>query len=65
MAAEYQNSVEQVVAAHRTDAASGLTSSETRARLERDGPNELAAERPVPAWRKFLAQFQTCSSSCS
>jgi magnesium-transporting ATPase (P-type) len=26
---------------------------------QRDGPNELAAEPPVPAWRKFLAQFQS------
>jgi Ca2+-transporting ATPase len=29
-----------------------------RARLQRDGRNELAAEEPVAAWRKFLAQFQ-------
>jgi hypothetical protein len=27
-------------------------------RLERYGKNELTAEKPVPAWRKFLAQFQ-------
>jgi Ca2+-transporting ATPase len=57
MAAEYQQSVEEVVAAHATDTARGLTSAEARARLERDGPNRLAAERPVPGWRKFLAQF--------
>jgi P-type Ca2+ transporter type 2C len=57
MAVEYQQSVEDVVAAHATDARRGLTSPEARARLERDGPNRLAAERPVPAWRKFLAQF--------
>jgi P-type Ca2+ transporter type 2C len=57
MAVEYQQSVEQVLAAQRTDAARGLTSAEARARLERDGPNRLAAERPVSAWRKFLAQF--------
>ena len=57
MAAEYQQSVEEVIAAHATDAAGGLTSSAARARLERDGPNRLAAERPVPAWRKFFAQF--------
>src|SRR5206468_3716056 len=36
----------------------GLTDEEARARLERDGPNELAAAPPVPGWRKFLAQFQ-------
>src|ERR1043166_7568136 len=57
MASEYQQSVEEVVAAQATNAARGLTSAEARARLERDGPNQLASERPVPAWRKFLAQF--------
>ncbi len=57
MAAEYQQSVEQVIAAHATDAARGLTSVEARARLERWGPNRLATERPVPKWQKFLAQF--------
>jgi len=57
MGAEYQQSVEDIVAAQATDAARGLTSAEAHARLERDGPNRLAAERPVPAWRKFLAQF--------
>jgi Ca2+-transporting ATPase len=34
-----------------------LSSGEARARLERYGRNELTAEKPVPAWRKFLAQF--------
>jgi Ca2+-transporting ATPase len=57
MAAEYQQSVEDVVAAQATDAARGLTSAEARARLQRDGPNQLAGERPVPAWQKFFAQF--------
>ena len=36
----------------------GLTTDEARKRLEQHGANELAAEKPVPAWRKFLAQFQ-------
>ena len=36
----------------------GLTDSEARSRLEQHGRNELAAEKPVPAWRRFLAQFQ-------
>ena len=57
MATEYQHSVEAVVAALATDAVRGLTSAEASARLERDGSNRLAAERPVPAWRKFVAQF--------
>jgi Ca2+-transporting ATPase len=31
---------------------------EARRRLERYGRNELDAEDPVPAWRRFLAQFR-------
>jgi Ca2+-transporting ATPase len=54
----YQRSVHDVLAAFQTDGHSGLSLTEARARLERYGPNELAAEKPVPAWRKFLAQFQ-------
>lgn len=40
-----------------TDAERGLSDAESRARRERYGPNELASEKPVRAWRKFLAQF--------
>ncbi len=36
----------------------GLSSAEARLRLERDGPNELLAETPPPAWRHLLSQFQ-------
>ena len=53
----YQEPVEAVMTALGTDARRGLSEAEARARLERDGRNELAAEKPVPAWRKFLAQF--------
>src|SRR5262249_36141077 len=53
----YQQSVDDVLAALQTTRA-GLTEQDAQARLKRYGPNELAAERPVPAWRKFLAQFQ-------
>jgi len=49
---------EEVVRALGSDAQRGLSAAEARQRLERYGPNELEAERPVPAWRKFLAQFQ-------
>ena len=54
----HRRAVPDVVAALRTDVARGLTEAEARARLERHGPNELAAEAPVPAWRRLLAQFQ-------
>src|SRR5687767_14689268 len=57
-AAPYRQRVEEVLAALRTDARLGLSEAEARARLGRHGRNELTAEEPVPAWRKFLAQFQ-------
>jgi len=54
----YRRSSDDVVAALATDAHRGLEPAEARTRLEREGPNELKAEKPVPGWRKFLAQFQ-------
>ena len=56
--APYQQSVDDVVALLDTDAQRGLTGEEARARLARYGPNQLAAGKRVPAWRRFLAQFQ-------
>ena len=53
----YRMSAEETLAALGTDAQRGLSEAEARARLERHGRNELAAEKPVPAWKKFLAQF--------
>jgi P-type Ca2+ transporter type 2C len=53
----YRQTVDDVLAALETDARSGLSERQARERLERHGRNELAAEEPVPAWRKFLAQF--------
>lgn len=41
-----------------TDQQHGLSEEEARARLARYGPNELAAEKPVPSWRRLLSQFQ-------
>ncbi|HEX5885548.1 MAG TPA: cation-transporting P-type ATPase [Pyrinomonadaceae bacterium] len=54
----YQQPLERVVAELGTDLRNGLTQAEARRRLERYGRNELTAKKPVPAWRKFLAQFQ-------
>jgi len=56
--AVYQQTVEQTLAAQGTDAHRGLSAGEARARLERYGRNELTAEKPLPAWRKFVAQFR-------
>lgn len=41
-----------------TDARHGLSEDEAQARLTTYGKNELTAEKPLPWWRKFLAQFQ-------
>ncbi len=48
----------EVARALGTDLARGLTSAEAARRLARDGPNELRSAPPVPAWRRFLAQFR-------
>jgi P-type Ca2+ transporter type 2C len=53
----YRQSLDDVIRALGTHPQRGLSDSEARARLERDGRNELAAEKPIPAWRRFLAQF--------
>ena len=57
-AAPYQQTVNAVIAALGADAQRGLSQSEANKRLEQFGRNELMAEEPVPAWRKFLAQFK-------
>ncbi len=54
----YQKTLEEVLTALNTDARQGLSEGEAQARLARDGRNELATEEPVPAWKKFLAQFK-------
>jgi len=54
----YRQSVDEALAALASDAQLGLSAAEARGRLEKYGKNELTAEKPVPAWRKFIAQFQ-------
>jgi len=54
----YRQTAKEILTALDTDARSGLSEGEARARLDKYGKNELMAEKPVPAWRKFLAQFQ-------
>lgn len=48
---------DEVLAEFRTDARRGLAGQEAEERLRQAGPNALAEEAPVPAWKKFLAQF--------
>jgi Ca2+-transporting ATPase len=57
-ASAYRQSAETVAASFASHPRNGLSAIEAAARLDRDGPNELAAEQPVPGWRRFLAQFQ-------
>ncbi|HRO60458.1 MAG TPA: cation-translocating P-type ATPase [Burkholderiaceae bacterium] len=47
----------EVARALGTDLELGLSADEARRRLERDGPNELRTAPPIPAWRRFLEQF--------
>ena len=41
-----------------SDAGRGLSDAEAKARLERHGPNELAARRPPSAWHRLFAQLR-------
>ncbi len=54
----HQLTVDEALGLLGTDDQHGLTEDEARARLKSYGMNELTAERAVPPWRKFLAQFQ-------
>jgi Ca2+-transporting ATPase len=54
----YRQPAAEVLTDLATDARLGLTEDEARARLQRHGSNELSAQKPVPAWKKLLAQFQ-------
>lgn len=53
----YRYPPDVVVAALESDARRGLTPAEAQSRLQRYGRNELPSAPPVPAWRRFLAQF--------
>ncbi|MCM0613778.1 cation-translocating P-type ATPase [Marinobacter sediminum] len=55
--AAYRLSPAAVIAALGSQEHQGLSGNEARARLEREGPNELTSAKPVPGWRKLLAQF--------
>ena len=56
--APFRATADDVLARLQSDAGRGLSSGEARTRLQRHGANELTPEEPVPAWRKFLRQFQ-------
>jgi Ca2+-transporting ATPase len=54
----YRQHADEVIAALGTDRQRGLSGVEAESRLRLHGRNELTPEQPVPAWRRFLAQFQ-------
>jgi Ca2+-transporting ATPase len=54
----YRLHASELIATLQTDARQGLRDEEARARFAQYGPNELAAPKAVPAWRRFLSQFQ-------
>jgi Ca2+-transporting ATPase len=54
----YRWHIDDLIGTLKTDAQRGLTEDDVRTRRKRCGPNELAAEKPVPGWRRLLAQFR-------
>ena len=54
----YRTQAAEVAEGLGTDLKQGLTAAEAGRRLAADGPNELRSVPPVPAWRRFLEQFQ-------
>jgi Ca2+-transporting ATPase len=54
----YRRPTAEVIASLGSDATRGLSSGEAQARLVRDGRNQLPSARPIPAWRRFVAQFK-------
>ena len=53
----FTRTADDVLARLGTNRKSGLSHQQATDRLRLYGRNELTAEAPVPAWRKFLAQF--------
>src|SRR5215216_2460947 len=54
----YQKPIDEVLASFGTNPQRGLSEADAQVRLEQFGKNELMAEKPIPAWKRFLAQFQ-------
>ena len=54
----FRQPVTDVIAALGTDVQRGLSTAEAETRLQQYGRNELAGEKPVSGWQRFLAQFR-------
>ncbi|MFF4396834.1 cation-translocating P-type ATPase [Streptomyces sp. NPDC001480] len=55
----YALAPEEVAAAFGVDPAVGLPAARAAERLRADGPNALPEEKPVPGWRRYLAQYRS------
>ena len=55
----YSLSGEEVTSRLGVDPTVGLSGQQAAELLSEHGPNALPAERPVPGWRRFLAQYRT------
>ncbi|HEV7189375.1 MAG TPA: HAD-IC family P-type ATPase [Blastococcus sp.] len=55
----YATSADEVAAAVGVDPAVGLSSPTAAERLRDRGPNALPEERPLPGWRRFLAEYRS------
>src|SRR5687768_1482897 len=53
----HQLPAEAVIESLGVNLNTGLSSDEVRRRQKELGPNRVTARRGVPAWRKFLQQF--------
>lgn len=54
---EHKETIEAVLARHKTNLDTGLTSAEAAERLRRDGPNVLTPVKKKPEWLVFIEQF--------
>ena len=55
----YAKTIADTAAAVDVEVDTGLSSQEAAARLAKNGPNALPAEKPPPGWRRFLAQYKS------
>jgi Ca2+-transporting ATPase len=55
----YALSADDVAAKLGVDPASGLSAARAAELLQKNGPNALPAEKPTPAWRRFLGQYRS------
>ncbi|MFF1323208.1 cation-transporting P-type ATPase [Streptomyces chartreusis] len=55
----YRLSAPDVAAALEVDPATGLSSARAAEVLRTHGPNALPEEKPLPGWKRYLAQYRS------